>query len=603
MLKLKMWFKNLGLMLDPIWRQNKVYFVTFLVWDCIQSPLSTMLYVYLMQTSINQLSSGAGIWTIVITILLFLICELLLHIGGDVLYSLYFEPCQANIIANVNIDVCKHIRRTDYKYFDNPDYYDEYTVSYAKYASKSMETFNNLSRALSQLVTVGSLVGYILSSTIYVLIITVLSVVIKVWVSKILNRIQIKCEEESSLIDRKNRYYHETLCSRSAAMDMKSTNMYSILEEHYRSSSEHGIKIKFKYNKKLSFWSSVQVLSTDGFSAVIRIIVSSLILAGNVGVGSFVSLLSAANSLAWKIQNVSKYYTSLDKSVLYGEKIRHFIDKESRIEQMSLQNGIVLENHPFSIAFKNVCFKYENSNFAIEDMNISIEKGEKIAIVGENGGGKTTITKLLLRLYDPVSGDIMINGIPMKDLHLPSLRLDIGIAFQESPLYSLSLRDNLSAYEVFEDLESLGWFSKLSIDEILDKCDATLDTDITKHFSKDGIMLSGGEKQKISVSRLFTKDFGLLIFDEPSSALDPFAEEKLNQMIFDKANSTTTILISHRLSNVVKADCIYVLKEGVIVEKGTHSELIAKKGIYSNMFEIQARNYMESEGNNNYNEQ
>lgn len=125
-----MWFKNLGIMLDPIWRQNKVYFVTFLVWDCIQSPLSTMLYVYLMQTSINQLSSGAGIWTIVITILVFLTLELLLHIGGDVLYSLYFEPCQAKIIANVNIDVCKHIRCTDYKYFDNPDYYDEYTVSY-----------------------------------------------------------------------------------------------------------------------------------------------------------------------------------------------------------------------------------------------------------------------------------------------------------------------------------------------------------------------------------------------------------------------------------------------------------------------------------------
>ena len=107
-------------------------------------------------------------------------------------------------------------------------------------------------------------------------------------------------------------------------------------------------------------------------------------------------------------------------------------------------------------------------------------------------------------------------------------------------------------------------------------------------------MLSGGEKQKMAVSRLFTKEFGLLIFDEPSSALDPFAEEKLSQMIFDKANSTTTILISHRLSNVVKADCIYVMKEGRIVEKGTHSELIAEKGIYFNMFELQAKNYQES---------
>lgn len=591
-----MWFQNLGLMLKPIWQHNKVYFITYIIWDCIQSPLSTMLYVYLMQISINQLSTGAGIWTVVTTIILFFICELLLHIGGDLLYSLYFEPCQAKIIANVNLNICEHIKHTDYKYFDDPNYYDEYTVSYSKYANKSVEAFKNLSSALSLIVTVGSLVGYILSSTVYVLIITIVSVIIKVWVSKIVNKIQIQHEEESAPIDRKNSYYHGTLCSRDAAIDMKTTNIYSIFVNHYRESSQQGIKIKVKYNKKLSFWSSIQALSTDGSSAVIRIIICGLIIAGKVGVGSFVSLLSAANSLAWKIQNVSKYYTSLDKSVLYGEKIRRFINQTSQIEQISAEKekNFINDNLAFSIIFKDVCFNYENSNFEIKNIDLKIEKGKKIAIVGENGGGKTTLTKLLLRLYDPINGDIMINGISLKEIDLSSYRSNVGIAFQESPMYSLPLRDNLSAYETFKDAESLGYFSKISIDEILNKCGATLDTDVTKKFSKDGIMLSGGEKQKMAVSRLFTKEFGLLIFDEPSSALDPLAEEKLNQMIFDKANSTTTILISHRLSNVVKADCIYVMKEGRIVEKGTHGELLSKKGIYFNMFELQAKNYQES---------
>lgn len=596
MLKSKKWFQNLGLMLKPIWGNNKVYFIAYIIWDCIQSPLSTMLYVYLMQISINQLSTGAGIWTVATAIVLFLACELLLHIGGDLLYSLYFEPCQAKIMADVNINICEHIKHTDYKYFDDPNYYDEYTVSYSKYANKSIEAFKNLSSALSLIVTVGSLVGYILSSTAYVLIITILSVIIKVWVSKIVNKIHIQHEEESTPIDRKNSYYHGTLCSRDAAMDMKTTNIYNIFVDHYRKSSQQGIKVKVKYNKKLSFWSSIQVLSTDGSSAVIRIIICGLIVAGKVGVGSFVSLLSAANSLAWKIQNVSKYYTSLDKSVLYGEKIRQFINQTSQIEQISEENEkkYIKDNLAFSIVFKDVCFNYENSNFAIKNIDLKIEKGKKIAIVGENGGGKTTLTKLLLRLYDPINGDITINGISLKEINLSSYRSNVGIAFQESPMYSLPLRDNLSAYGTFKDAESLGYFSKIAINEILNKCGATLDTDVTKKFSKDGIMLSGGEKQKMAVSRLFTKEFGLLIFDEPSSALDPFAEEKLSQMIFDKANSTTTILISHRLSNVVKADCIYVMKEGKIVEKGTHSELIAEKGIYFNMFELQAKNYQES---------
>ncbi|MGI6742946.1 MAG: ATP-binding cassette domain-containing protein [Eubacteriales bacterium] len=594
MFKSKMWFKNLGLMLKPIWKQNKVFFITYIIWDCIQSPLSTMLYVYLMQISISQLSEGAGIWTVATTIIFFFICELVLNIGGDLLFTLYFNPCQEKIAANINIDIFEHIRHTDYRCFDDPEYYDEYTVSFAQYADKSLETFRNLSNSLGLIATIGSLLGYILSSTIYIIIITFVSVIIKVLVSKTVNRIQLRSEEESAPIKRKNSYYRETLCSRDAAMDVKSTKIYNILVERFRQSSLEGIKINLKYNKKLSFWSAVQTLSTDGSSAVIRLIVCGLIIWGKVGVGSFVSLLSAANSLAWKIQGLFRYYTLFDKSVLYGEKIRRFMNQPSQIEQKN-EKDIVIDNGSFSILFKDVCFQYENSDFAIENIDLTIEKGEKIAIVGENGSGKTTLTKLLLRLYDPVNGDITINGISLKDLNLPSYRSNVGIAFQESPMYSLPLRDNLSVYETVKDTDSLGSFAKLSVDEILNKCDATLDTDVTKKFSKDGIMLSGGEKQKMAVSRLFTKEFGLLIFDEPTSALDPFAEEQLNQMIFDRANSTTTILISHRLSNVVKADCIYVMNDGKIAEKGTHGELMAVKGIYFNMFELQSKNYQENQ--------
>lgn len=594
--KVKMWFQDLGLMLSPVWRQNKVYFLTYILWDCIQSPLSTMLYVYLMQVSINQLSTGAGMWVVATTILLFLAGELALHIGGNALYSLYFEPCQAKMKAQINMEICDHIRHTDYKYFDNPSYYDEYTVSYAQYADKAMEAYGNLSSAVSLLVTVGSLVGYIVSSTVYVLVITFLSVVVKVWVNKTVNKIQIQREEECAPIGRRTDYYRDTLCSREAAMDMKSTKIYDLFVDHYRASTQQDISTKMKYSKKLCFWSSIQALSTDGSSAVIRIIICSLILVGKVGVGSFVSLLSAANSLAWKVQNVSRYYTSLDRSVLYGQKIRHFINQTSEIEQVTeadKEKQRLPGGRAFSISFKDVCFQYENSNFNMKNISFDIGKGEKIAIVGENGGGKTTLTKLLLRLYDPTSGEILIGGLPLKDVELASYRANVGIAFQDSPMYSLSMRDNLSAYAALDAADSLGSFSQPAIEAILAKCGATLDTDVTKKFSKDGIMLSGGEKQKVAVSRLFTKAFGLLIFDEPSSALDPFAEEKLNQMIFDKANSTTTILISHRLSNVVKADRIYVMKDGSIVEKGTHSELIAKKGVYFSMFELQAKNYQE----------
>lgn len=236
-------------------------------------------------------------------------------------------------------------------------------------------------------------------------------------------------------------------------------------------------------------------------------------------------------------------------------------------------------------------FTYENSGFGLKNINMKISEGKKIAIVGENGGGKTTLTKLLLRLYDPDSGSILIDGKPLTEIALRHYRNNVGIAFQEFPLYSLPLRDNLSVYEPANDKEMNIIFKSLSLDKVLEKNNATFDTDLTRNFDENGIMLSGGEKQKLAVARLMTKKFGLLIFDEPTAALDPIAEAELNRMILDKANTSTTILISHRLSNVVNADYIYVVRNGEIAECGTHEALMAEKGFYYKMFELQAENY------------
>lgn len=594
--KVKKWFQNIALMLRPVWKQDKLYFFVYIMWDCIYGPLSTMLYVFLMQIALDQLSSGAEINTIAATLFFFFICELLLSIGGTMLFSLYFNQCRVKIIASVNTEICEHIKYTDYRYFDDPDYYDEYTVSYAQYANKSMEAFERFSGMLSTVITIGTLIGYIMSSTIYAILITFVSVVIKVLIDKVINKIDIKKEEESAPVERRSGYYRGILCSRDAAMDIKSTNIYQILMEHYRRSTQQGIEINLKYGKKTTRWSAVQDFALQGSSLAIRMIVCGMIFAGKVGVGSFVSLLSAANSLAWKIQGISKIYAAFDKFALYGEKIKHFMNQPCAIEQQAVDKKRILmkERQPFSVVFDNVGFSYENSSFLIKHLSFSINKGQKIAIVGENGCGKTTLTKLLLRLYDPNEGEIMINGIPLKNINLATYRANVGIAFQDSLVYSLPLRENMSAYQMLKNSEDLGEFSESSIGEILKKNDATLDTDVSKYFFKDGIVLSGGEKQQVAVSRLFTKEFGLLIFDEPSSALDPFAEEKLNQMIFDRANKTTTILISHRLSNVVKADCIYVMKNGEIVEKGTHAELLVADGVYSEMFLLQAKNYQKS---------
>ena len=153
------------------------------------------------------------------------------------------------------------------------------------------------------------------------------------------------------------------------------------------------------------------------------------------------------------------------------------------------------------------------------------------------------------------------------------------------------MRENLSAYCKVSDQMMHALSDRLPVDEILKKNEATYDTQITRQFDNHGIMLSGGERQKLSVARVMTEKFGMLIFDEPTAALDPIAEERLSQTILSAGNKTTTILISHRLSNVVNADYIYVFRQGEIVESGTHKDLMAANGYYAEMFTTQAKNY------------
>lgn len=591
----KLWFSDLGIMLKPYWKYGKLYSIMYIVWSAIAGTMSTMLEVFLLETSINQLTAGEGFFKVIITLLIFFAVQMALGMLADALMYFYFNIKQSEISAKIDIEVYNQIRKVDYKYFDTPEFYDSYTLSYGQYAAKSAQAFTNFSNAITLVTTISTLVGYILSSTFYVLIITLVTVGIKVLVEKKINKLNIELDEEATPVYRIKSYIQGTLYSRDVAMDSKCTNIFGILIAKYKNMVEKDISIQKKFKSKEFFYGFLESVSQYGSSFVIRTIICSLILAGKVGIGSFVAILNAANSLAWKVQGVARYYTNLDGSRLYGKKIREFLSLPSIIENCTdISSGDMVSDDiidPYDIELRNVSFSYQNSDFRLKNISMKIEKGKKIAIVGENGGGKTTLTKLLLRLYDPDEGNILVDGKSLTEIALRHYRNNVGIAFQEFPLYSLPLRDNLSVYGSVDDEEISNIFKILSLDKVLEKNNATLDTDVTRNFDKNGIMLSGGEKQKLAVARLITKKFGLLIFDEPTAALDPIAEAELNQMILDKANTSTTILISHRLSNVVNADYIYVVKNGEIAECGTHKSLMAEKGLYYKMFKLQAENY------------
>ena len=198
----------------------------------------------------------------------------------------------------------------------------------------------------------------------------------------------------------------------------------------------------------------------------------------------------------------------------------------------------------------------------------------------------------MLRLYDVDSGTIYINGRPIKDYDVRRMRSRIGVAFQNTNIYAMSFADNISLYHPVTAEKMRETAKQLGLNDVLKKNCADYGAQLTREFFEDGILLSGGEAQKVGLSRVMSGDFSLLLLDEPSSALDPLAEYKLSEAILSAANQTTTIMVSHRLSSVRDADRIIVMAHGQICESGTHSALMQTKGKYYEMFTKQAENYV-----------
>jgi ATP-binding cassette subfamily B protein len=248
------------------------------------------------------------------------------------------------------------------------------------------------------------------------------------------------------------------------------------------------------------------------------------------------------------------------------------------------------------IRFENVGFKYaQREGWALRGIDLYIPRGQSLALVGQNGAGKTTFIKLLTRLYQPTEGRILLDGRDLRDIDPEALRRRVGVVFQDFNEYQLTARENVSVGSVWhmEDRARLG--------EAVDQGGATdvvaalkegLDTQLGGWF-QDGVELSGGQWQKIALARAFMrKEADILVLDEPTAALDAEAEHAVFERFRRLARDRTTLLVSHRFPTVRMADRILVLEQGRIVESGTHAELVAKNGRYAHLFALQAQGYL-----------
>jgi ATP-binding cassette subfamily B protein len=244
--------------------------------------------------------------------------------------------------------------------------------------------------------------------------------------------------------------------------------------------------------------------------------------------------------------------------------------------------------------FDRVSFQYEQETRpALDNVNLTIRPGEHIALVGENGSGKTTIAKLLCRLYDPTGGTITVGGVDLREFSIPEMRRQMSVIFQDHFRYHLTARENIAFGRSELDIDEaliIAAARKSGAAEVVARLPRGYDT-ILGNWFENGEELSVGEWQKVALARAFLREARILVLDEPTSALDPQSEAEIFGRFRQLAAGRTAILISHRFSTVRDADCIHVLGQGRIIESGDHEALMRRGGRYAEMFELQARNY------------
>jgi ATP-binding cassette, subfamily B, bacterial MsbA len=315
--------------------------------------------------------------------------------------------------------------------------------------------------------------------------------------------------------------------------------------------------------------------------AVILFYGGQLVMTGELKPSVFMLFLTLYASMIQPAKNFANGLTSLQKGAVAAERIFKVVDLVPAIQDAP--NAVTLKEFKSDIEFRNVNFAYDRDN-VLENINLKINKGQTIALVGPSGGGKSTLADLIPRFYDPISGEVLVDGVSLKNISLESLRSHMGIVTQESILFNDTIFNNIAF-----GIENVGRQDVENAARIANAHDFIIQTDngYDTLIGERGSKLSGGQRQRISIARAVLKNPPILILDEATSALDSESERLVQDALANLMKNRTSIVIAHRLSTVQHADEIIVIQNGQIVERGVHDQLLVDNGLYKKLSQIQ----------------
>jgi ATP-binding cassette, subfamily B, bacterial len=595
--KVQIW-QNLRRAIELVWRSAPLWTVTSLLLLVVQGFLP-LVSLYLMKLLVDGVTAGLAatdkaaafqqvFWLVVLAGVVTLLSDLCRA------WSTFASTAQSELVKDYVHDLlhAKSIE-VDLEYYENAQYYNSLHRAQQEAAYRPPQIILSLVQVAQNGISLLAIAGLLftlhwaIASILFVAVIPGLLARLK-YTGKFFHRQRGWTHKERIAY-----YFHGLLTQDTYAKELRLFDLGSLFRSRFQNLRGQIRQEKLSLARQRSITELIAQASGTIAVFVACGFIAFQTLAGAITLGGLVMYYQAFQRGQGFLRELLLNVVTLYENSLFLSNLYEFLDLIPAVPE-PLHPQAVPQPVKFGIEFHQVEFRYPNSNRELlKDINLTIQAGETVALVGENGAGKTTLIKLLCRLYDPSSGQITIDGIDLRHFKTTDWRREISVVFQDYVRYNLTAQENigLGNLEVLSDRDRIiAAAEQAGADLAISKLPYRYDTTLGKQF-EEGEELSIGEWQKVAIARAFLRQAQIIILDEPTSALDAKSEYEVFEQFRQLTQGRTAILISHRLSTVRLADRILVIKNGTIVENGSHDELLEEGGTYARLFKIQAQYY------------
>ena len=591
---------------------KRMLYIVKLVWEASRPILFVMAFMavfngvmpvigsFIGKDILNNLAKAYNgqldSFQIISALLIFQFVYLLINSVVNRLNAMVIRISGEIVSNHIKLKIMGKAKEVDLASFDSPEFYAKMENANREAGVRPIQVLNSTFSIVSAVISIVSFIIVIAAIGIFPALL-VIAVAIP---STVINFVYRKKNHDYLFRRSKDRrqmnYYSEVIVNKDLVKEIRMLGLVDNFTDRYK----EVFRKYFKGMKKLilaeTFWNIGATLLTTAVNCILFVMIAKGVYNGEFEVGYYSLYTGALTSIASGISTLITTTATIYEGTLFINNMIAFMEEKPGIVPVIDTPRDVARGVGHTIVLENVSFRYPGTDRnVINRVNLTIDPGDTVVMVGLNGAGKTTLIKLITRLYDPTEGRILLDGHDIREYDVKQLYDMFGIVFQDFGKYAVSVRDNIAFGEVVRDInqgeiETAARRSNAS--DYIDKLPDKYDTPLMRYFEDNGTELSIGQWQKLAIARAFYSESDILILDEPTASLDPMAEQEIFNQFDELRSDKTSIFVSHRLSSATTANKIVVLRDGMIIETGNHSQLMNAKGEYYTLFSTQAKRYI-----------